>query len=151
MENEELIAQVQTRFPEASIVLGNDFPEVSIDSKQLLSVLQTLKTEPSLAFNFLFCETCVDWKTHFTMVYHLESTTHRHNLVIKANLDRVQPEIETACHLYRTAELHEREIFDLFGIIFTNHPHLRRILLTDDWVGYPLRKDYDDPINMIKL
>jgi len=151
MENEELIAQVQTRFPEASIVLGNDFPEVSIDSKQLLPVLQTLKTEPSLAFNFLFCETCVDWKTHFTMVYHLESTTHRHNLVIKANLDRVQPEIETACHLYRTAELHEREIFDLFGIIFTNHPHLRRILLTDDWVGYPLRKDYDDPINMIKL
>jgi NADH/F420H2 dehydrogenase subunit C len=151
MENEELIAQVQTRFPEASIVLGNDFPEVSIESKQLLPVLQTLKTEPSLAFNFLFCETCVDWKTHFTMVYHLESTTHRHNLVIKANLDRVQPEIETACHLYRTAELHEREIFDLFGIIFTNHPHLRRILLTDDWVGYPLRKDYDDPINMIKL
>ncbi|MDP3930470.1 MAG: NADH-quinone oxidoreductase subunit C [Bacteroidota bacterium] len=151
MENEELIAQVQTRFPEASIVLGNDFPEVSIDSKQLLPVLQTLKTEPSLAFNFLFCETCVDWKTHFTMVYHLESTTHRHNLVIKANLDRVQPEIETACHLYRAAELHEREIFDLFGIIFTNHPHLRRILLTDDWVGYPLRKDYDDPINMIKL
>ncbi|MFY8190145.1 MAG: NADH-quinone oxidoreductase subunit C [Bacteroidia bacterium] len=151
MENEELIAQVQTRFPEASIILGNDFPEMSIDSKQLLPVLQTLKTEPSLAFNFLFCETCVDWKTHFTMVYHLESTTYRHNLVIKANLDRVQPEIETACHLYRTAELHEREIFDLFGIIFTNHPHLRRILLTDDWVGYPLRKDYDDPINMIKL
>jgi NADH:ubiquinone oxidoreductase subunit C len=142
---------VQTRFPEASIILGNDFPEMSIDSKQLLPVLQTLKTEPSLAFNFLFCETCVDWKTHFTMVYHLESTTYRHNLVIKANLDRVQPEIETACHLYRTAELHEREIFDLFGIIFTNHPHLRRILLTDDWVGYPLRKDYDDPINMIKL
>jgi NADH-quinone oxidoreductase subunit C len=151
MENEELIAQVQARFPEANIVLGNDFPEVSIDSKQLLPVLQTLKTEPSLAFNFLFCETCIDWKTHFTMVYHLESTTHRHNLVVKANLDRVQPEIETACHLYRTAELHEREIFDLFGIVFTNHPHLRRILLTDDWVGYPLRKDYDDPINMIKL
>ena len=142
---------MQTRFPEASIILGNDFPEMSIDSKQLLPVLQTLKTEPSLAFNFLFCETCVDWKTHFTMVYHLVSTTYRHNLVIKANLDRVQPEIETACHLYRTAELHEREIFDLFGIIFTNHPHLRRILLTDDWVGYPLRKDYDDPINMIKL
>lgn len=151
MENEKLIAELQIHFPDANIVMGNDWPEISIDSKQLLPVLQILKNEDKLAFNFLFCETCVDWKTHFTMVYHIESTTHRQNLVVKANLDRVQPEIESACHLYRTAELHEREIFDLFGIHFTNHPHLRRILLTDDWVGYPLRKDYDDPINMIKL
>ena len=85
------------------------------------------------------------------MVYHLDSTLFRHNVVIKTNLNRELPEIETACHLYRTAELHEREIFDLFGIKFLNHPQLRRILLTDEWVGYPLRKDYEDPINMIKL
>lgn len=151
MGNEELIAQLQAHFPEASIEMGNNWPELNITSEALLPVLNLLKNNTELAFNFLFCETCVDWKTHFTMVYHLESTTYRHNLVIKANLDRVQPVIETACHLYRTAELHEREIFDLFGVVFTNHPHLRRILLTDDWVGYPLRKDYEDPINMIKL
>ena len=85
------------------------------------------------------------------MVYHLTSTIHRHQLVIKSKLDRNNPEIETICDIWRTAELLEREVFDLFGVKFINHPDLRRLLLTDDWVGYPLRKDYDDPVNMIKL
>lgn len=151
MSNEDLLTKLQELLPEATLQQGNDFVEMTIDRQQLLPVLNLLKSNADLSFNFLFCETCVDWKTHFTMVYHLDSTLFRHNVVIKTNLDRESPEIETACHLYRTAELHEREIFDLFGIKFLNHPHLRRILLTDEWVGYPLRKDYEDPINMIKL
>jgi len=151
MSNEDLIAKLQELLPEATLQQGNDFVELTIDSKQLLPVLNLLKSSSDLSFNFLFCETCVDWKTHLTMVYHLDSTLFRHNVVIKTNLNRELPEIETACHFYRTAELHEREIFDLFGIKFLNHPQLRRILLTDEWVGYPLRKDYEDPINMIKL
>ncbi|MCG9879796.1 MAG: NADH-quinone oxidoreductase subunit C [Bacteroidia bacterium] len=151
MGTEELIQSIQSMFPDASINMGNNFPELVIEKDSLLSVLNQLKSEPTLAFDYLFCETCVDWKSHLTMVYHLDSTRFRHNLVIKTNLDAQAPEIESACHLYRTAELHEREIFDLFGVKFLNHPHLRRILLTDDWKGHPLRKDYDDPINMIKL
>jgi NADH:ubiquinone oxidoreductase subunit C len=71
-------------------------------------------------------------------------------VVIKAKINsRENPEIDTVCDLYRTAEFHEREIFDLYGIVFKNHPDLRRLLLTDDWVGYPMRKDYVDPVNMI--
>jgi NADH:ubiquinone oxidoreductase subunit C len=70
---------------------------------------------------------------------------------VKVKLDHVTPEIETVSDIWRTAEFHEREVFDLFGVWFLHHPDLRRLLLTDDWVGYPLRKDYEDPINMIKL
>lgn len=102
-------------------------------------------------YDFLFCCTCIDWKTHLTMVYHLTSTAHRHVVVVKAKVDRAAPVIETVCDLWRTAEFHEREVYDLFGVQFTNHPDLRRLILTDDFEGYPLRKDFEDPINMIKL
>ena len=71
--------------------------------------------------------------------------------MVKAKLDRVNPEIETVCDIWRTAEFHEREAYDLLGIKFLNHPDLRRLFMTDDWNGWPLRKDYEDPVNMIKL
>jgi NADH-quinone oxidoreductase subunit C len=100
----------------------------------------------------LFCLTCVDWKTHFTMVYHLTSSSSReNNIVIKVNLDRTNPEIETVSDIWRTAEFHEREVYEMFGVNFLNHSDLRKLILPDDWEGYPLRKDYEDPINMIKL
>jgi len=71
--------------------------------------------------------------------------------VIKSKLDRATPMIDTVCDIWRTAEFHEREVFEMFGVEFKNHPDLRKLILPEDWVGYPLRKDYDDPINMIKL
>jgi NADH:ubiquinone oxidoreductase subunit C len=85
------------------------------------------------------------------MVYHLTSTTHRHTVVIKAKLDRTTPQIETVSDIWRTAEFHEREVFELFGVQFSNHPDLRKLILTDDFEGFPLRKDFEDPVNMIKL
>jgi NADH-quinone oxidoreductase subunit C len=102
-------------------------------------------------FDYLFCLTCIDWKTHLTMVYHLSSTTYRHTIVVKANLDRNDPQIGTVSDIWRTAEFHERETYELFGVQFQGHPDLRRLILTDDFEGYPLRKDFEDPINMIKL
>jgi len=107
--------------------------------------------------DYLFCLTCIDWsqtaagKTLYTMVYHFTSTTFRHVLVVKVKLDRNNAEIETVSDLWRTAEFHEREVFDLFGVRFLHHPDLRRLMLTDDFEGYPLRKDFEDPVNMIKL
>ncbi len=85
------------------------------------------------------------------MVYHLTSTKIRHNIVIKANLDNSIPAIETVCDIWRTAEFHEREVFEMFGVNFLNHPDLRKLILEDDFKGFPLRKDFEDPINMIKL
>jgi NADH:ubiquinone oxidoreductase subunit C len=70
---------------------------------------------------------------------------------VKAKLDAANPEVETVCDIWRTAEFHEREVFELFGVTFLNHPDLRRLILTDDFEGFPLRKNFEDPINMIKL
>jgi len=85
------------------------------------------------------------------MVYHLTSTIHRHTLVVKAKLGHDRPVIRTVADIWRTAEFNEREAYDLMGVEFTGHPDLRRLFMTDEWVGWPLRKDYEDPVNMIKL
>jgi NADH:ubiquinone oxidoreductase subunit C len=93
----------------------------------------------------------VDLADHMQVVYHLKSTELNHYVVIKAQIKtREKPEIDSVCDIWRTAEFHEREVFDLFGIVFKNHPDLRRIFLDTDWVGFPLRKDYEDPYNMIE-
>lgn len=103
-------------------------------------------------FDYLFCLTCIDWKTHLTMVYHLTSSRNRQlNIVLKVQLDRQQPEIETVSDIWRTAEFHEREVYEMYGVRFLRHPDLRRLILTDDFEGFPLRKDFEDPVNMIRL
>ena len=151
MTNEELKIRFTELFPAAILEEGGEWNNFSIPSMEWKPVARQLRSTPGLDFDFLFCVTCVDWKTHLTMVYHLTSTIHRHSLVIKAKLDRMKPEIETVSDIWRTAEFHEREQYELFGVIFLNHPDLRRLLLTDDFVGFPLRKDFEDPVNMIKL
>jgi NADH-quinone oxidoreductase subunit C len=151
MTNEELKIKIAELFPSATLEEGGEWITIFVDSPNWKSVAQQLRITEDLNFDFLFCLTCVDWKTHFTMVYHLTSTTHRHSLVVKSKLDRSNPEIETVSDIWRTAEFHEREVYDLFGVKFLNHPDLRRLFMTDDWKGWPLRKDYEDPINMIKL
>ena len=92
----------------------------------------------------------MDWGEELGVVYHLESTIHRHIVVVKVKTnDRENPILETVSSLWKTAEFHEREVFDFFGIKFNKHPNLKRLFLTEDWDGFPLRKDYDDPINMV--
>ena len=151
MTNEELKSSIQELLTTAAFEEGGEWVNIYVESADFRNFVSTLRTTSGLDFDYLFCLTCVDWKTHFTMVYHFTSTLHRHQLVVKCKLDRIDPAIPTVCDIWRTAELLEREVFDLFGVKFINHPDLRRLLLTDDWVGYPLRKDYEDPINMIKL
>ena len=110
-----------------------------------------LRHTAGLEFDYLFCLTCVDWKTHLTMVYHFTSTKYRHTLVVKIKLDRVNPHVASVSDIWRTAEFHEREVYELFGVNFHDHPDLRKLILPDDWQGFPLRKDYEDPVNMIRL
>ena len=150
MTNEELKIQITPLLPSATFEDG-EWLNVFIAPENWKSFAQHLRSTQGLDFDYLFCVTCVDWKTHFTMVYHLTSTTHRHTIVVKSKLDHNNPEIETVCDIWRTAEFHEREAYDLFGVRFLHHPDLRRLLLTDDFEGFPLRKDFEDPINMIKL
>lgn len=150
MTNEALKEQILALEPSVSFDETGEWLNILVEPAKWKALAQALR-QSAMHFDYLFCLTCVDWKTHLTMVYHLSSTTHRHNIVVKANLDRAKPEIETVCDIWRTAEFHEREVFELFGVIFLNHPDLRRLILTDDFEGFPLRKDFEDPINMIKL
>ena len=151
MDNEALKLKLTELFPAAAIEEGAEWVTVAIDPAGWKGFARQIRSAPGLDMDYLFCVTGVDWKTHLTMVYHLVSTVYRHTLVVKVRLDRSKPEIETVSDIWRTAEFHEREAYDLFGIIFTGHPDLRRLFLTDDWKGWPLRKDYEDPVNMIRL
>jgi len=152
MTTEELKAKITELEPAATFEEGGEWVTINIEPASWSSFAQQLRNDPSLNFNFLFCLTCVDWKTHLTMVYHLTSTSYRHNMVVKAKLDRIKPEIETVSHIWRTADFHEREVYEMFGVNFLNHPDLRLLILPDGWEGKnPMRKDFEDPVNMIKL
>lgn len=152
MTKEELKIKLTELFPTAAFDETGEWLTVNIAPIDLLSVAEILRNKTELSFDYLFCQTCVDWKTHLTMVYHLESTNHRHQLVVKAQLDRNKPEIETVSHIWRTAEFNEREAYEMFGVNFLNHPDLRLLILPDGWEGRnPMRKDFEDPVNMIKL
>lgn len=152
MLNEELKAAIADLLPEAVLIDGGEWVNIKVDASEWLAFAKQLRLEPALNFNFLFCLTCIDWKTHLTMVYHLSSTQYRHNMVVKVDLDANKPEVESVSSIWRTAEFHEREVYELFGVNFLNHPDLRLLILPDGWEGKnPLRKDFEDPINMIKL
>lgn len=150
MTNEEIKEYISAHELSAVFEESGEWLNILIDADAWRSMAKLLRKEP-FDFDYLFCLTCVDWKTHFTMVYHLTSTTHRHTVVVKPKLDRTDARIKTISDIWRTAELHEREVYDLFGVEFVGHPDLRRLILTNDWQGFPLRKDYEDAVNMIKL
>jgi len=129
---------------------GSQFLNITVQPKQFYTLMSQLKNAEQTQFNYLFCLTGVDWGEELGVVYHLESTIHRHSIVIKVKTkDRENPNLDSVYDIWATAEFHEREVFDFFGIKFNNHPNLKRLFLTPDWDGYPLRKDYVDEINMV--
>lgn len=152
MTSEEIKIQITSLLPTATFDEAGEWLNINIDSKDWLPFAQQLRNNESLHFDYLFCLTCIDWKVHLTMVYHLSSTKYRHNIVVKSQLDKNNPQIETVCKIWRTADFHEREVYEMFGVNFLNHPDLRLLILPDGWEGKnPMLKDFEDPINMIKL
>lgn len=151
--DKETLKQVLTEWvPDATFDESGEWLNVELAPGHWPEVAWKLRNTPALSFDYLFCLTCIDWKTHLSMVYHLTSTHHRFPLVVKVKLDRSSPSISTVSHIWRTAEFHERECYELFGVDFLCHPDLRLLILPDGWEGkYPLRKDFEDPVNMIKL
>ena len=129
---------------------ASQFLNISVKPEQLHSLMTKLKSNIDAQFDYLYCLSGVDWGEELGVVYHLESTTHRHRIVVKVNTnDRENPTFDTVSNIWLTANFHEREVFDFFGIKFNNHPYLKRLFLTDEWDGFPLRKDYVDEINMV--
>lgn len=151
MHNEDLKLTLTELFPSAAFEDGTEWITLVIESSHWKHCAQQLRTFTGLECDYLFCITGVDWKTHLSMTYHLTSTVNRHTIVVKSKLDRNNPEITTVADIWRTAEFHEREVYDLFGVNFLHHPDLRRLFMTDEYEGWPLRKDFEDPVNMIKL
>jgi NADH-quinone oxidoreductase subunit C len=152
METEELKTKITALLPAATFEESGEWLNIVIEPNDWLSFATQLRQDESLFFDYLFCLTCIDFKSHLTMVYHLSSTKYRHNIVVKSNLDIQVPVIETISHIWQTANFHEREVYEMFGVNFLNHPDLRLLILPDGWEGKnPLRKDFEDPINMIKL
>ena len=125
--------------------------------KHLVAVARHLRDEPSLSFDFLECLSGVDYPNAPVVVpeegagsevgtihtvYHLRSYTRQQRAVIKVSLPRSSPKVDSLCSVWSAAQWHERETYDLLGVVFEGHPDLRRVLMPDDWVGHPLRKDY---------
>lgn len=150
MTNELLIEKLSAAYPGAIVKQGFQYPELLIPREKLRLLMLALKSDGEMAFDYLFCQTGVDFQGFMQVVYHLESTKNNHFLVVKTNTEnRETPSIDTVADIWPTAEFHEREIFDLLGIVFNSHPDLRRFFLDDSW-GHPLRKDFKDEIHVVE-
>jgi NADH-quinone oxidoreductase subunit C len=168
MSGQAFVDQLKGRFGDK--ISGANFenidPWIEVTPDGIVDVCSYLRTEPSLGFDYLNSVTAVDyfepdekkaakvaWQPHIEVVYHLFSMKHKHSLVLKVMLPRWKgdepgelPEMPSVASVWRTADWHERECYDLLGIRFMGHPNLRRILCPEDWVGHPLRKDYEMPL-----
>ena len=152
MTKDQLREHFISIYSETEFEEEGEFLSAIIPSPQLHKVAEKLKNGESTKFDFLFCLSGVDFPEYLMVVYHLKSTVLGHSVVVKAKIEnRENAQVESVYDLWKTADFHEREIYDLFGVKFDNHPDLRRIFLEDDWVGYPLRKDYVDDINIVEL
>ena len=152
MEKEALKTKINELSAAATFDESGEWLTVMVDPKDWFSFSHRLRSDAELLFDYLFCVTCIDWKTHLTMVYHLTSTAFRHTIVVKCNLNNDTPEIQTVSGIWKTAVFHEREAYEMFGVNFLNHPDLRLLILPDGWEGKnPMRKNFEDPVNMIRL
>ena len=152
MTKEELKTEISVLLPATIFEEGAEWMTIQVDANDWLPSARLLKDSPNLSFDYLFCLTCIDFKTHLTMVYHLRSRNSRLNMVVKSKLDPEHPSIESVAGIWRTADFNEREVYEMFGVDFKHHPDLRLLILPDGWEGKnPLRKDFEDPVNMIKL
>ena len=150
MTNDELKSVLTERFPDAEVVQGVQYVEMTVKAESLHETAVQLKQTDEISFDFLICLTGVDYPENMAVIYHLESILHRHVMVLKVRTaDRINPAIDTVSDIWITAKYHEREVYDLLGVHFNNHTDLRRLFLEDGW-GFPLRKDYVDEVRIVE-
>jgi NADH-quinone oxidoreductase subunit C len=146
MDNTTVLDRLQSALPNALAGSHEQRGELSIVVKReaLLDVVRFLRDDPQLRYNFLENLCGVDYlgrTPRFEVVYHLLSHANRHRVCLKVGLPENGPTLPSLTPLWSTANWQERETYDMFGIVFTGHPSLSRILMPDDWEGFPLRKD----------
>ena len=150
MTSQEIYTRLKDKFGESVLSFEEIVAEafIVVAPESIADVAQYLAENEALAFDFLMCLSGVDLSvkdTTLEIVYHLSSMTHRHKVVLKVIVPKENPHVPTVENIWKTANWHERETYDLYGIVFEGHSDLQRILLPDDWEGYPLRKDYKEP------
>jgi len=145
--HERLVAKFGDRVTGAALEGTSPFAVVATGT--IAEVAAFCKADPDLAFDNLMCLSAVDYPKEnpprMEVVYHLYSYAHLHTFALKVHVPREAPAVPTVEKTWGVANWHERECWDLFGIVFTGHSDMRRILLPDDWEGHPLRKDWQDP------
>ncbi len=122
---------------------SGEIPTLTVKGDRWFRTAETLKMHPETGMNYLRNVSGVDQETHLEVVYHLINLTTKQEVCVKVKADREKPVVPSITPLWATANWNEREIFDLLGVDFPGHPDLRRIMMADDWVGHPLRKDYE--------
>lgn len=145
MDNARLIELVRSVAGTAEEIKNTTPLSLSIDVSVLILVCEQLYKSPETYFDMLTCVTGVDngpEANTMEVIYQLYSIPFNHSLMLKVILPRENPEVESVTPIWKSANWLEREVFDMFGMVFKNHPDLRRILMPADWKGYPLRKDY---------
>lgn len=146
-KKEELLAIIRSVSHGEISEIPNSVPfGVIIPKENLVAVGEALHKNPSCYFDMLTCVTGVDNGPEagtMEVIYHVYSIPFHQSLALKVMVSRENPEVETISSLWKSANWLEREVYDMFGIVFKNHPDLRRILMPADWKGFPLRKDYN--------
>ncbi|MED3351248.1 NADH-quinone oxidoreductase subunit C [Bacillus thuringiensis] len=123
--------------------LSKDVPTLVVDPEKYYEVMESLRFHEGLAFDYMSELHATDFVTHMEVYVHLFSYGKKQSVAVKVKLDREEPQVESVTALWKGADWPEREAYDLLGIVFKGHPNLTRILMPDDWVGHPLRKDYE--------
>jgi NADH-quinone oxidoreductase subunit C len=137
-----MAGRLRDRFDDVLVARGQ--ATLTVDRQDLVETLAHLRSDPALGLSFLCDVSCTDWpgrEPRIWMAYHLFSPEHGHRLRVKAGLPGDDLRVSSATELFPAADWHEREVFDMFGVVFDDHPDLRRILLPDGWEGHPMRKD----------
>jgi NADH-quinone oxidoreductase subunit C len=151
MTSQEIFDRLSAKFgtvPDAGIESKLDAPadpHIAAAPAHLKEIALFLRDDEELLFEHCSCLSGVDLKGKFAVIYHLASLTKKHKIIVRVEVPAENPSVPSVESVWKTANWHEREAFDMFGIVFTGHPDLRRILMPYDWEGHPLRKDYQVP------
>jgi NADH-quinone oxidoreductase subunit C len=144
--HEELFASLTALFPDGGLEYNESVPCIDVPADLLRELALHVRDDAELAFDALMCLSGVDFGDgNLGVVYHLDSMSLRQKLTLRVIVPATGARVPSVDRVWRIAEWHEREAYDLVGIVFEGHSDFRRILLPDDWQGHPLRKDYQVP------